>query len=83
MEGCGDLGSKTLDFGDTNHTIVEMESSNEERNNVGLDIGCITNEFSSQTEIEKYVTNGNTQLLKHSQKTPVTEMQRLPSVQCT
>ena len=28
MEGCGDQGSKTLDLGDKNHTIAEMESSN-------------------------------------------------------
>ena len=35
---------------------------------VGLDIGCIANEFSSQVEIEKYFTGGHIPLPKQFPK---------------
>ena len=38
------------------------------KSTVGLDIGCVTNEFPSQAEIEKYITNGHIPLLKQFPK---------------
>ena len=35
---------------------------------VGLDIGCITNEFLSQVEIEKFITSGHIPLPKQFPK---------------
>ena len=38
------------------------------KSGVGFDIGCITNEFPSQVEIEKYITSGHIPLPKQFQK---------------
>ena len=38
------------------------------KSSVGLDIGCITNKFPSQVEIEKYITSGHIPLPKQFPK---------------
>ena len=48
------------------HKEVPLENKTD--SDVGLDIGCITNEFPSEVEIEKYISSGHIPLPKQFPK---------------